>query len=303
MSDVTFALITPSYAPDFQRCKLLCWSIKQFISSPVKHYIIVDQKDLNLFQQLSDSNITILTKEKVLPLWIKRVPILFLHKKNIWLNLKGYRSGNWLLRGWLIQQIVKLAAAYYVEEEVLVFVDSDVAFIDFFDLYTLINNEDRVRLFRVEHSTNMDKGVAKKWKDAAKKLLNLPPENCYHDFYVSQIVTWRRSNLIKLYKLIEDNFQQNWLEVISGLKDISEYVLYGIFASYIMGENSGHYDDHLQPICWCYWEDSPMSDDELGQFFQKAKSSGHKSVMISAKSSIDLSVEQFKDYLDLVQSL
>lgn len=299
MSNFTFAFITPSYAPDFQRCKLLCWSIKQFISFPVKHYIIVDKRDLDLFQQLSDSNTTILSKEDVLPPWIKRIPLPFFDKKNIWLNLKGYKSGNWLLRGWLIQQIVKLAAAQYVEQEVLVFVDSDVAFIDSFDIHTLINKENKVRLFRVEHSTDIDVVIGREWKNSANRLLSLPLENHYYDFYVSQIVTWRRSNLIKLYKHIEENFRQNWLEVISGAKDLSEYVLYGIFVNYVIERNAGHYDDHLQPICWCYWKDNPMLNDELEKFFQEAKSSNHKAVMISAKSSIDLSIEQFQYYLAL----
>jgi hypothetical protein len=299
MSNFSFAFITPSYAPDFQRCKLLCWSIKQFVSFPVEHYIVVDKKDLNLFQQLADSNTSILTKEEILPSWIKRIS--FFGKKNIWLNLKGYKSGEWLLRGWLIQQMVKLAAAQYVEQEVLIFVDSDVAFIDFFDVHTLIN-KDKVRLFRVEHSTDMDNEIGRKWKNSAKKLLGLPFQNSYYDFYVSQIVTWRRDNLIQLYKLIEENFEQDWLEVISGVKDLSEYVLYGIFANYVIGENSGHYDEHLQKICWCYWDDNPMSHEKLKEFFQEARSSSHKAVMISAKSSIDLSIEQFQNYLALTQT-
>ncbi|HEY9643000.1 MAG TPA: DUF6492 family protein [Coleofasciculaceae cyanobacterium] len=297
MSNFTFAFITPSYAPDFQRCKLLCWSIKQFVLFPVKHYIVVDKKDFNLFQQLADSNTIVLTKEEILPTWIKRIP--FFDKKNIWLNLKGYKSGNWLLRGWLIQQIVKLAAAQYVEQEVLVFVDSDVAFIDFFDIHTLINN-DKVRLFRVEHSTNMDNEMGEKWKDTAKKLLDLPPQNNYNDFYISQIVTWRRDNLINLYQLIEKNFQRDWLEVISEMRDLSEYILYGMLASYVIGEDSGHYDNHLQKVCWCYWETIPMSHQELKEFFQAAQASSHKAVMISAKSSIDLSIEQFQNYLALI---
>jgi hypothetical protein len=301
MINFSFAFITPSYAPDFQRCKLLCWSIKKFVSFPVKHYIVVDKKDLNLFQQLADSNTKILTKEEVLPSWIKRIPF-FDKKKNIWLNLKGYKSGNVLLRGWLIQQIVKLAAAQYVEQEVLIFVDSDVAFIDFFDIHTLIN-KDKVRLFRVEFSTDMDDELGRKWKNTAKKLLGLPFQNSYYDYYVAQIVTWRRDNLIQLYKLIEENFEQDWLEVISGVKDLSEYILYGIFASYVMRENSGHYDDHLQKNCWCYWEDSPMSDEKLKELFHEARSSGYKAVMISAKSSIDLSIEQFQNYLALTQTL
>lgn len=297
MSNLNFAFITPSYAPDFQRCKLLCWSIKQFVSVPVKHYIVVDKKDLDLFQQLADVNTIILSKEEILPTWIKRIP--FFDKKNIWLNLRGYKSGNWLLRGWLVQQIVKLAAAQYVDQEVLIFIDSDVAFIDSFDVQTLIDKDEQVRLFRVEHSIDRENDVAKRWKDTAKQLLSLPSNNHYYDFYISQIVTWRRDTLIQLYQLIEKNFQRDWLEVISEVKDLSEYVLYGIFANYVMGQKSGHYDDHLQKICRCYWDNRPMSDQELKEFFQSAQFSGHRAVMISAKSSIDLSIEQFQDYLAL----
>jgi hypothetical protein len=294
MSEYTFAFITPSYAPDFQRCKLLCWSIKQFVLFPIKHYIIVDKKDLALFQELSDSNTIILTKEEIFPSWIKCIS--FRYKKNLWLNLKGFKSGNWLLRGWLIQQIVKLSAARYVEQEILVFVDSDVAFIDYFDVHSLVH-EDKVRLFRVEHSTDMDSELSRKWKDTAVKLLGLPLTKNYHDFYIHQIVSWKRDNLLRLYELIEKNFSQDWLEVIAGVKDLSEYILYGIFSNHVMAENSGHYYDCQQRICWCYWEDQPMSDEDLKIFFQEAQSSGHKAVMISAKSSIDLSVEQFQKYL------
>lgn len=294
MADFTFAFITPSYAPDFQRCKLLCWSIKKFISVPVKHYIVVDQKDRALFQELADQNTIILTKEDILPNWIKRIP--FFDKKNFWLNLKGYRTGSFLVRGWLVQQIIKLAAAQYAAEEVLIFVDSDVAFIDTFEIDSLIR-DDKVRLFRVAHQNDMDNKEGKNWKDTTKKLLGLPLENQYYDFYISQIVTWRRSNLLELYQLIEKNFNRDWLETISTVTNLSEYVLYGIFASYILGDKAGHYDDHLQKICWCYWENRPMSDTELQTFFQEARSSEHKAVMISAKSSMDLSIAEFQRYL------
>jgi len=300
MNNHSFAFITPSYAPDFQRCKLLCWSIKQFIYSPIKHYIIVDKDDLNLFQQLADSNTIILSKEEVLPSWIKRAPLVNFSNKNIWLNLRGYRSGNWFLRGWLIQQIVKLAAAQYVKEDVLVFIDSDVAFIDYFNTSAFADGG-KVRLFRVDHSTDIDGEIGIKWRETAKELLGLPTETTCYDFYVSQVVTWRRNNLIKLYRHIEEIYGRDWLEIISEVKDLSEYVLYGIFSSYVLGENSGHYDDHLQKICWCHWETSPMSDQKLRTFFQEARSSGHKAVMISAKSSMNLSIDQFQNYLALTQ--
>jgi hypothetical protein len=292
MSDFTFAFITPSYAPDFQRCKLLCWSIKKFISFPIKHYIIVEQKDFNLFQELADSHTKIIIKEEILPTWIKRIP--FFDKKNIWFNFRGYQSGNWLLRGWLVQQIIKIAAAQYIEQEVLIFLDSDVAFIDSFDARTLIRDGE-VRLFRVENVSACETG--EEWKDSAKHLLGLPHEFSFYDNYVAQVITWKRSTLLRLYQHIEKVHQRGWLEVLSEVKHLSEYVLYGVFASYVLKENAGHYDDHLQKICWCYWKDIPMSNTELENFFQEAKSSGHKAVMISAKSHMDLSIEQFQNFL------
>lgn len=301
MNELTYAFITPSYAPDFQRCKLLCWSIKQFVSFPIKHYIIVDRKDLSLFSQLSNSNTKILTKEEIIPSWIKRVP--FFDKKNIWLNLRGYKSGNWLIRGWIIQQLIKLAAAEYVEEEVLIFVDSDVAFIDSFSIHDLVKSEkNQVRLFRIPHATDKDvssdgKVDGRKWKEAAKRILDLPLENNYYDFYVQQIVTWRRSNLMKLYERIEEKFNENWLERIIRERHISEYVIYGLFVSYVLRDKSGHYDDHLQKICKCYWKEAIMSSKEINMFFQQAISSNHKAVMISAKSNINLSVEEFENIL------
>jgi hypothetical protein len=294
MSNLTFAFITPSYAPDFQRCQLLCWSIKKFVAFPVKHYIVVDQKDFALFQQLADENTVILLKENILPSWIKRIP--FYDKKNLWLNLKGYKNNNWLIRGWLIQQIIKLAAAQYAEEEVLVFLDSDVAFMEPFDVSSLIQ-QDKVRLFRVDHKTDHDNEIGKRWKDAAKQLLGLPLEKEYFDFYVSQIVTWRRSTLLQMYSLIEKNFQQNWMEVLCGMKNLSEYVVYGLFANYVLGESAGHYDDHLQKICECYWETDLMTPEELVAFFRRAKAEGYRAVMISAKSPINLTIEQFESLL------
>ncbi|MCU0566907.1 MAG: DUF6492 family protein [Oculatellaceae cyanobacterium Prado106] len=294
MSDFTFAFITPSYAPDFQRCKLLHWSIKQFVCFPVKHYIVVDQQDLIQFQELADAHTIILTKQQILPSWIQQIPLRT--NKNIWLNLKGYQSGHWILRGWLIQQLIKLAAAQYVTEDVLVFIDSDVAFINPFDVNMLVDG-DRVRLFRVEHSTNLDDAVSQKWKDTAKRLLKLPSNNNYYDFYINQLITWKRENLIKLYTLLGQGFGKGWLEVIASANHLSEYVLYGIFASYVLGEKSGHYDDHLQKICHCYWGTVPLAEPELQQFIQEAQSSGHRAVMISAKSSIELTIEQFQALL------
>ncbi|MGF1536444.1 MAG: DUF6492 family protein [Elainellaceae cyanobacterium] len=300
MEDLTFAFITPSYAPDFERCKLLCWSIKQFVFPKIKHYIIVDRQDFSLFQTLADANTTILIKEDILPNWIKRVP--FSNKKNIWLNLKGFQSGSWLIRGWLIQQIIKLAAAQYIEQDVLVFLDSDVAFIDKFNVHEMVQASDsKVRLFRVPNVPQLDNKVTQKWKNTAKALLGLPQDQVYHDNYISQIMTWRRDTLMALYKAIERQTGKPWINALTEVKDLSEYVLYGMFVSYVLKDEAGHYEEHMMKLCHSYWSEKKMSSQQLADFFQQAVSSGHKAVMISAKSPTLLSIEQFQQQLAMAK--
>lgn len=138
MKQFSFGIITPSYAPDFARCRLLSESIDWCAASPIKHYIIVDRRDLNLFQQLQSANREIITVESVLPWWIKKIPQV----KNGWFSFKSLP-----IRNWLIQQIVKLAIAEYVSDDILIFVDSDVVFIRPFEVRDFIR-DGKVRLFR-----------------------------------------------------------------------------------------------------------------------------------------------------------
>ncbi|MGF1514455.1 MAG: DUF6492 family protein [Elainellaceae cyanobacterium] len=299
MENLTFALITPSYAPDFQRCKLLCWSIKKFVCPLVKHYIIVDRQDFELFQELADSNTTILVKEKILPAWIKRIPLPT--KKNLWLNFKGFSSGSWLIRGWLVQQIIKLAAAQYTSQDILLFIDSDVAFIDRFNVHEMVQARGEVRLFRVPDAAEVENKVSKKWKDTAKALLGLPQKE-YYDNYVSQIVTWRRDNLIRLYQAIEVQTGRYWVEALSQIKDLSEYVLYGMFVSYVLQDISGHYDEHTMKLCHSYWSNKAMPDETLAAFFQEAVRSEHRAVMISAKSPTAVSILQFQQLVETARA-
>ena len=80
MNNQTCCIITPSYAPDFERCRLLSETITQFHQSPINHYIIVDQKDYQLFSQLKKANTEIMTVESVLPWWIKRENVFKLYQ-------------------------------------------------------------------------------------------------------------------------------------------------------------------------------------------------------------------------------
>ena len=279
MDQPSFAIITPSYAPDFERCKLLSWSIQEFISPPVTHYIIVDQQDLKLFRQLVGPNTEIITKESILPWWIKQLP--FGQSKNIWLSLKSMP-----VRGWLIQQIIKIGIAQHITEDVLVFADSDVAFIRPFDLRSFVR-DDQVRLFR----TSPYKQPNSQWDVSANRLLGLSLSNFSEDSpkpnYVGQLISWKHENVLKLYRHLESISGRSWIETLCRSWNLSEYELYGIFIDQVLKDQAEHYPDN-QGFCHCHWSPMSMESGQLQDFFAKITHE-NVAVMITAKAGIAVS--------------
>ena len=49
------ALVTASYAPDFERCRLLCETIDRHVTGLGRHYIRGENRDLAFFRQLEKS--------------------------------------------------------------------------------------------------------------------------------------------------------------------------------------------------------------------------------------------------------
>ncbi|MBW4642580.1 MAG: hypothetical protein KME23_06160 [Goleter apudmare HA4340-LM2] len=278
MNKLEFGIITPSYAPDFERCQMLSWSVQKFISPTTTHYIIVDARDLKLFSQLKSPNTEIIAVESMLPWWIQRLPLI----KNGWLSLKTV-----FIRNWLLQQIVKLSIAQHINKDIFVFVDSDVTFIRPFNLQSFIR-EDKTRLFRVPNQYNQEfldeYPRFAKWKQTASQLLSLPHLKLPTPGYIGNIITWRRDNLFKLYEHIEKISGREWMRTICSSLHLSEYILYGIFVDQVLQEQSGHYYDSGR-ICHEYWLNKSMSDQELQKFFAETLPED-KAVMISAKANI-----------------
>lgn len=301
MKKFDFCIITPSYAPDLEKCQLLCWSIDRFVSSWTNHYIIVDQRDLRLFRQLEGANRKIIPKESILPWWLQQIP--FLTKKNFWISLKSLP-----IRGWLIQQIIKLAIARYVNDDVLVFLDSDVVFVRPFDLQNFIR-EDRIRLYRepdVIYKPNIAEAKTTRyikwlqdtyqWYQTAINLLDLSNINYPAPDYEGQIITWKRDNVLQLHQHIEKITGREWIEAICVASNLAEYVLYGIFVERVLKEQSGHYYDEKK-FCHDYWANVAMSDEQLQKFFAEMKPE-HIAVMISAKAGMSI-----KRYENLIMDI
>ena len=65
------AVVTASYAPDFERCRLLCETMDRHVTGVARHYILVEHRDVALFRQLEGSRRTVVDERDLLPRWLR----------------------------------------------------------------------------------------------------------------------------------------------------------------------------------------------------------------------------------------
>lgn len=275
MCAYNLAIVTPSFAPDFDRCRQLTQSVMEFVDPTTRHYIVVDRRDISLFRALADYRTEIIAVEDVLPCWVFRLP----WARRWWLSLKTKPVRNWIL-----QQVVKLALPQYLHEDILLFVDSDVAFVRPFFGQSFIR-EGAVRLFRIPGDANIKSQHP--WHRTAARMLGLPPVDYFGARYIGNIVSWRRDNVLRLHEHIAQTTGRSWLESALSQWRLSEYILYGVFVDHVLGDAAGHYADS-ENLCLEYWDDRPMSGDDTKMFLNSIQDH-HVAVMISAKARMSVS--------------
>jgi hypothetical protein len=267
----SFAIITPSFEPDFERCQLLAESVLRHAAAHVQHYIIVDRRDERLFSSLRSARTHIVRKEDVLPWWLRRLPL----SSRWWLNLKGLP-----VRGWIIQQLTKLSVPEICGADTFLFLDSDAFLVRAYDPRDAAK-DGVYPMFR--ELLPRETPYNDEWHRAAAKLLGLPVQEHYSTNYVTQLVTWRRDNVLKLQRHIEDRTSRPWVESLLGFHALSEYVLYGVFCEHVLGASSGHYFES-RPDTLNYWKPARLGEAEL-ESLRRSLLPEHVAIMVSTKSN------------------
>ena len=128
---------------------------------------MVDRGDLPLFRPLQNARTTVVAKEEVLPLWVRRLDTLRIGlRSNVWFQARGLP-----IRGWLVQQLVKLAVAEEVRADILVHADSDVVLLRTFSVSSIVDDDGRVRLYA--RPDYIDEALPNhvRWHRSAERLL------------------------------------------------------------------------------------------------------------------------------------
>jgi hypothetical protein len=237
------AFVTPSYRLDRDRCALLSRSLK--VCAPwAEHWIVVDRGDLRSFKSLQSGRTTVVAKEEVLPVWVHRIDLLKLGlRSNAWIQARGVP-----IRGWLLQQLIKLAVAEQLDADVLVSADSDVALLRPFGLSSFVDGSGRVVLY--ERPDHVDERLPDhvRWHRSAETVLGVEAADPPMPDYVSSLVPWKRENVLALLDHIQTTTGRHWLQALASAWNVSEFTLYGRFVQDVLGTSAGQFISS-SPLC------------------------------------------------------
>ena len=277
----SLAIITPSYEADFQLCLDLHRSVLDLAPPSVTHYIIVPDGDRALFSPMAGDRCKVLTISELLPKRFVSMP-----RVNAWVNL---RKPFPPIRGWIMQQIVKLASANSVEAQTLLLADSDLEFVRPFSSDTF-QESGTLMLYRKEAAITAALPRHLKWHMRARKLLGLPPAAPPLPDYMSAPNAWDRDVVLALHKRIEKVTGKHWMDAVAGQLHVSECILYGVFVDKILGgPANAHPTDSM--FVHNYFETRPL-DAASASTFLNGVADTDIAVMISAKSATPLEVRR-----------
>jgi hypothetical protein len=281
--------MTCSFRGDFEICRVLCESVNRFVPNTIEHWLIVPDADQAMFEPLATARCKIVTESSVLPRWFVRMPmppprwrgLLHLPRRDIYLT-----PFSLPVRGWIFQQIRKIAATIAAKSNIIVHVDSDAAFIRPLKLERLVHGG-KIHLFRDPH--RVDFPSHQRWQQAAGKLLGLPPSDYYGAEYIEPLVVWDRTVALGMITRIEKITRRNWMISLARTQHFSEYVLYGVYADRVLGLEAAELYPDANPLCHSRWGGDPFTNAADEAAFISAIKPQHLSCNIQTNTETPVS--------------
>ncbi|MDF5752463.1 DUF6492 family protein [Spongiactinospora sp. TRM90649] len=268
------AVITPSYGPDSELFTELHRSVLRHTSDDTVHHVIVPTADKTVFSRFESPRCRIWTEPELLSGRYARIP-----GTGLWVNLRR----PWPpVRGWVIQQALKIAAAGIVDADVVLLLDSDVVLVRPTDVKSF-TSDGKLCLYRVADGVHAGMERHVRWHQVARDLLGLPPvTELPLDDYVSSLNFWDPAVVRAMQQRITEVTGRPWMDAFNAQLHISEFILYGVYVDEIVGATAERPPSNTS-ICHNRWDRTPLDLAAALAFAERLNPSAI-GMMISAKS-------------------
>lgn len=267
---LTAAFVTPSFPLDLARCELLVES-RERLASDFTHYLLIDEPHIPVFKHLESDTTKIVPSRDLLGQYLRRIP-----------GSSGYWIGLFTppVRGWMTQQLRKLAICNHISEDIVICIDSDTAFVRPFRIDDVIE-EEKIGLLDVPYRD----ASTDKWTRVSETLLGLPKDSVPVRNHVAHLVPWVRNHVIDMLHHVEKTQNKPWQIVLARQLTFSEYTLYGAYIRGRLGyENSMHVPSSL-PLVRQPWSHDFGSSESMRAYICFPEP-GNVAVMIHSKFGI-----------------
>lgn len=288
-TDRSVAIVTCSMARDAELFALLARSVDDHVDSAIPHRVVVPGADLPLFRRFATPRREIIAQEDVLPVSVWKAPRALRHLAVL---KPGFRRPVYLtsrfevVRGWMLQQLLKIDMTRQSPEAAVMHVDSDVAF--FRGLTPgMAFDGDRVRYFRVEGETANPMHEA--WVRSSCAFLGLDAPAGHKAHYIENCVLWSRDVAGAMAARIEEAQGKPLHRAIFAAASMSEYYVYGLFADLI--GDGGKLTPEGVSFCNSFWPRTEDAQPDLEDFARRLEPK-HRAIAVQSTNPIPLTARE-----------
>lgn len=282
-------VVTPSYLGDFDLFRELHTSVVNYLPVGTMHKVIVPERDQPLFRSIDSPQLSVVSVESYLPPdWrslmsvSRRLP----SKRMQRVQYFNPRAPWMPVRGWIVQQIVKLAAAADSQAECVLIADSDVSFVRAVRTSDVLLG-DAVRLYADPAGLTPQMKEQRRWQEIARRMLGRGTARAQTDDadYVSGLVSWNPKVVRMLVSDISGTTDTFWQDRLARLSTFSECYLYG---EYVQGSKATELVfASSESLCASHWDAAPMSAQAVDELVTRV---GPSTLAVQIQSTAEMTV-------------
>lgn len=171
------------------------------------------------------------------------------------------------VRGWVVQQIVKLDIASQVDADVVLIIDSDVALIRPIGVGDFLR-DGAVRFYRLPDGVTPDMSAHVAWRFVANRLLGLEEQASESATdYVAAFVPWDPQIVRKVQQRVQELTATDWRTAIAHELHFSECFMYGIYVDRL-GTSRERSFTRSETLCRSHWGTTPLDKAGAARFLE-----------------------------------
>ena len=291
---MSLAIVTTSHKPDFSSFARLHASVLEHTDPSTRHIVAVPAIDVPLFESIGTGRLTVVSERAALPprfvpaTRLARIPRLPRGFRIAALNT----TRPWPpIRGWILQQMVKLAVVSELHDDVALVIDSDVLLVRPVEESTFRSSDGVVRLYRLPDGITADMRRHLAQRAKALALLGVAETELHSPDYIAGIVSWDPSLVRDMLGRIEATMGRRWQDCIGQCLDFSEFITYGTYVMMLAGPERRTFVDH-RSLSHSHWGPTALTMD-AAQRFVKTLPPDDLAIHVQSNTSTDEAVLRY----------